>query len=176
MTVSPFLDALGADGPAADRAGKMDLYGRFVGSWELDVAQYAKDGSARRREGEWHFGWALEGRAVQDVWIVPPRGERRHGDAAASVNSYGTTLRVYDPRIDAWQIQWTDPVTQNFLKMIGRGQGDDIVQLGTGPDGNLIRWSFSEITPDSFRWRGEISADEGATWRLNVEFTASRVG
>ena len=34
------------DGPAADRAGKMDLYGRFVGSWDLDVAQYAKDGSA----------------------------------------------------------------------------------------------------------------------------------
>ena len=30
MTGSPFLDALGADGPAADRAGKMDLYGRFL--------------------------------------------------------------------------------------------------------------------------------------------------
>ena len=59
--------------------------------------------------------------------------------------------------------------------MIGRKQGDDIVQLGTGADGNPIRWSFSEITPNSFRWRGEISADEGATWRLNVEFTATRV-
>jgi hypothetical protein len=34
MTASPFLDALGADGPAADRAGKMELYGRFIGSWE----------------------------------------------------------------------------------------------------------------------------------------------
>ena len=135
-----------------------------------------KTARQRRRKGEWHFGWALEGRAVQDVWIVPPRGELRHGDAAANVNSYGTTLRVYDPRIDAWQIQWTDPVTQNFLQMIGREQGDDIVQLGTGPDGNLIRWRFSEITPNSFRWRGEISADEGATWRLNVEFTARRVG
>ena len=28
----------------------------------------------RRRNGEWHFGWVLEGRAIQDVWIVPPRG------------------------------------------------------------------------------------------------------
>src|SRR5579863_7558438 len=87
MTASPFLDALGADGPAADRVGKMDLYGRFVGSWELDVTQIAEDGSQRRRKGEWHFGWALEGRAIQDVWIVPPRGELRHGDAAAGVNS-----------------------------------------------------------------------------------------
>jgi hypothetical protein len=95
--------------------------------------------------------------------------------AAANVNSYGTTLRVYDPRIDAWQIQWTDPVTQNVLHMIGRKQGDDIVQLGTRPDGVLIRWSFSEITPNSFRWRGEVSSDRGASWRLNVEFSARRV-
>jgi hypothetical protein len=170
-----FLDALGADGPAADRAGKMELYGWLVGSWDLDVTQFPEDGSKRRRNGEWHFGWALEGRAIQDVWIVPPRGELRRGDAAANVNSYGTTLRVYDPIIDAWQVQWTDPVTQNFLRMIGRKQGDDIVQLGARPDGKLIRWSFTEITPNSFRWLGEISADKGATWRLNVEFSARRV-
>jgi hypothetical protein len=174
MTASPFLDALGADGPAADRTGKMELYGRFVGSWDLDVTQIADDGSQRRRPGEWHFGWALEGRAIQDVWIVPPRGAMRQGDAAANVNSYGTTLRIYDPGIDAWQIQWSDPVTRNFLHMIGRGQGDDIVQLGTRPDGKPIRWSFSEITPSSFRWRGEISDDDGASWRLNVEFLARR--
>ena len=47
-----FLDALGADGPAADRAGKMDLYGRFVGSWDLDVRQFSEDGKERRRAGE----------------------------------------------------------------------------------------------------------------------------
>jgi hypothetical protein len=174
MSVSAFLTALGARGPAADRAGKMELYGWLVGSWDLDVTQYPDDGGRRQRRGEWHFGWALEGRAIQDVWIVPPRGELRRGDAAANVNSYGTTLRVYDPGIDAWQIQWTDPVARNFLHMIGRKQGDDIVQLGTRPDGSLIRWSFSEITPHSFLWRGEISADEGATWRLNVEFSARR--
>jgi len=59
--------------------------------------------------------------------------------------------------------------------MIGRAQGHDIVQLGNRPDGKLIRWSFSEITGDSFRWTGEISDDEGASWRLNVEFSARRV-
>lgn len=175
MTASPFLDALGAGGPAADRIGKMDLYGWLIGSWELDVTGFLADGSQRRRKGEWHFGWALEGRAIQDVWIVPPRGASRQGDAAENVNSYGTTLRIYDPRIDAWQIQWTDPVTQNFLTMIGRKQGDDIVQLGTSPDGNPIRWSFSDIEPNSFRWRGETSTDKGTTWRLNVEFVARRV-
>src|SRR6478752_1306672 len=171
---SCFLDALGADGPSPDRAGKVDLYGRFVGSWVLDVRQYSEDGKERRRAGEWHFGWALEGRAIQDVWIVPPRGEQRQGDAAASFNSYGTTLRVYDPDIDAWRIQWTDPVTRNFLQMIGRAEGRDIVQLGTRPDGQLVRWRFADITADSFLWRGEVSTDDGATWRIVTEFTARR--
>jgi hypothetical protein len=82
------------------------------------------------------------GRAIQDVWIVPPRGEQRRGDAAANFNSYGTTLRVYDPDIDAWRIQWTDPVTRNFLQMIGRAEGRDIVQLGTRPDGQLAPLEF----------------------------------
>ena len=141
---SAFLNALGADGPSADRAGKMDLYGRFVGSWDLDVRQFSEDGRERRRAGEWHFGWTLEGRAIQDVWIVPPRGELRHGDAAANSNSCGTTLRVYDPDIDAWRIQWSDPVTRNFLQMIGRPESSDIVQLGTRPDGQLARWSFAQ--------------------------------
>jgi len=96
------------------------------------------------------------------------RGSPAHADY------YGTTLRVYDPRIDAWQIQYTDPVAQVYLAMVGRRQGDDIVQEGKDPSGQSVRWSFSEITPQSFRWRGDWSADGGKTWRLRIEFFARR--
>ena len=168
-----FLDALGTTGPAPDRAEKMMLYGQFVGSWNLDVIEYKDDGTMRRRAGEWHFGWALEGRAVQDVWTVPPRGQRE-GDAAALSNRYGTTLRVYDPRIDAWHIQWTEPVGQTYLSMTGRAEGNDIVQLGRNAAGQVIRWGFYEIMPDSFLWRGETSADGKTNWKRVVEFRALR--
>ena len=170
-----FLEALGADGPAGDRVGQMGLYGWLIGSWDLDVSHFLADGTTRRRDGEWHFGWVLEGRAIQDVWIVPPRGQR-HDDAAGHAQSYGSTLRIYDSRDGSWQIQWTDPVMQNFLTMTGRKQGDDIIQLGRDNDGRTIRWSFSQITPRSFLWRGETSHDDGATWRRDLEFTATRVG
>jgi len=170
---STFLDALHAEGPAADRADKMALYGQLVGAWDLDVTEFKDDGTTRRRPGEWHFGWALEGRAVQDVWIVPPRGQRK-GDAVALSNRYGTTLRVYDPAIDAWRIRWTDPVGQTYLSMIGRAQGDDIVQLGNNAAGHVVRWGFYQITPASFLWRGEASADNEASWNRVVEFTARR--
>jgi hypothetical protein len=170
-----FLDALSAEGPHADRGGNMDFYGQFVGSWALDVTRFREDGTVWRRPGEWHFGWVLEGRAIQDVWIVPPRGAGRQEDAVANTNSYGTTLRVYDPRIDAWQVQWIDPVTQAYLSMVGCRQGDDIVQHGTNSEGNMTRWSFRDITPGSFRWVAEVSADKGASWRCIVEFLAQRM-
>jgi hypothetical protein len=169
-----FLAALEAGGPAADRGGNMGLYAWLIGSWELDVIGHLPDASSRRRPGEWHFGWVLQGRAIQDVWIVPPRGAKRSGDAVRNVDVYGTTLRTYDPRIDAWRIQWTDPVTQSYVEMIGRAQGADIVQLGKTEAGQLIRWSFSKIKPQSFYWRGELSTDNGASWHTNVEFSAQR--
>lgn len=166
-----FLIALGADGPAGDRIGQMGLYGWLIGTWDLDVSHFLADGTTRRRAGEWHFGWVLEGRAIQDVWIVPPRGQR-DDDAADQAQSYGSTLRIYDPRDDSWQIQWTDPVTLNFCTMKGRRDGADIVQLGRNASGEDIRWRFLQIATDSFLWRGDTSIASG--WRRDVEFTATR--
>lgn len=166
--------ALHASGPAPERAGAMELYAWLIGAWEFDLAEYTPDGGVRRRNGEWHFGWVLEGRAIQDVWIVPPRGARQ-GDATAQANYYGTTLRIYNPGMDAWHIRWSDPVSQIHLDMIGRREGERIVQDGALPDGTPVRWSFNDIAPDSFLWRSELSGDGGATWRRNVEFAARRV-
>ena len=66
-----------------------------------------EDGQGVRREtsAEVHFGWVLEGRAIQDVWIAPAL---RAGTAASEL-MHGTTLRVYDPQQDLWQITWIIP-------------------------------------------------------------------
>jgi len=90
QSLTAILDALQAGGPAVDRGGNMDLYAWLIGSWELDVTGHLPDGNTRRRPGAWHFGWVLEGRAIQAVWIVPARGEARAGDAARNGNVYGT--------------------------------------------------------------------------------------
>jgi hypothetical protein len=103
----------------------------------------------------------LEGRAIQDVWILPGF-------------FYGTTLRVYDPGIDAWHILWSDPLKQLYTRQIGRAEGSDIVQEGTADGGILMRWSFRGITPVSFLWRGERSLDGGASFHLQAEFRARR--
>ena len=169
-----FIEALHTDGPAPDRRDKMGLYGWLIGRWEMDAAHHQDDGSTRRSRGEIHFGWVLEGRAIQDVWIVPARDARR-AEPPAWGDFYGTTLRVYDPGIDAWHIVWIDPVKQVYRRMIGRARGSDIVQEGKDDTGAAVRWSFTAITPNSFHWLAERSPDGGATWRLLVEFFARRV-
>jgi hypothetical protein len=169
---SSLIKALHTDCPAPDRVDKMSLYGWLVGRWEMDAVLHADDGTQQRGRGEIHFGWVLEGRAIQDVWILRP--EVPEG-VKAPVVFYGTTLRVYDPGIDAWHILWIDPVKQLYARQIGRARGNDIVQDGTDGAGTPMRWSFTEITPDSFHWLGERSADGGNTWRLEVEFFARRV-
>jgi hypothetical protein len=89
-------------------------------------------------------------------------------------NWYGTTIRVYDPNIDAWRIYWIDPATNTFQQQVGRPHGPDIVQEGTTESGARSRWSFTRITPDSFHWLGEASASGDSAWRLMVEVLAQR--
>jgi hypothetical protein len=162
---SAFIDVLKASGPAPDRAGKMGLYGWLIGDWTFDAVVNRDDGTQHSGRGEIYFGWVLEGRAIQDVWILPGI-------------FHGTTLRVYDPGIDAWHILWNDPLKQLYTRQIGRAQnhahGRDIVQLGKTEAGALLRWTFTDIAADSFRWLGERSVDGGATWWLQSEFEVRR--
>jgi hypothetical protein len=180
-----FIDVLHTDRPAADRADKMNLYAFLIGAWEMEVVTFEESGPTHKGRGEIHAGWVLEGRAIQDVWMIPPRPERRPDAPLLPVagNWYGTTLRLYDPRLDAWHILWSDPAMQNYVRQIGRARGNDVVQEGRieiVQDGQLragpvLRWSFTDITAHSFHWLGEHSPDEGATWRLQVEVFARRV-
>ena len=108
--------------------------------------------------------------------MIPRRADRRAEVAVLPVagNWYGTTIRAYDPILDAWRIFWIDPATNSYRQQIGHSQGANIVQEGTTDSGGLPRWSFTDITPQSFRWTAEGSMDHGASWRLFVAVFARR--
>jgi hypothetical protein len=169
-----FYSALAAPGRAAEIPESADAYGWLIGSWEMDVLDYNTDNAPRRSKGEVHFAWTLEGRAVQDVWILPRRDERT-GDLSKTTNLYGITLRVWDPAIQAWRVTWINPVSGSHDHLIGRKIGKDVVQIGARPDGTSFRWIFTDIAADSFRWVGETLQPDGATWKLSGDCRARRI-
>ena len=165
---SALQDAFASPGPAPGLADQLALFGRFVGSWDLEVTDIAPDGTATTTAGEWHFGWALGGRAVADVWICP----RRLPDGS-SPGEHGLSLRFYDEDLGAWRSTWLGPGRRVVRAFEARAEGDGIVLSGRFDDADL-RWSFSDITPASFHWQNEVSHDGGRTWRVQQTFAARR--
>ena len=157
-----FHGALAASHRSPEIPEEADAYGWLIGSWELEVRHYMVDVTAQNIKGEVHFGWVLEGRAIEDVWIMPRRSERIT-ELDKSNNMYGATLRVWDASIQAWRVTWINPVTSRRDELVGRWCGKDVVQIGTHSDGTPIRWIFSEITHDSFHWIGEALLPDGKT-------------
>jgi hypothetical protein len=120
------IEALAAAGPLTEYADKLMLFGRLVGGWDIEGSHFNLEGQVTKQQrGEWHFGWVLEGRAIQDVILTPPREERRKTGAPA--DDYGTAIRFYDPRIDAWRVTAVTPVFGAIVNLIARPVGDEIV-------------------------------------------------
>lgn len=156
---------LTASGPYLEEADTLKLFGQFVGVWDMNATFYAKDGTVTKAKGEWHFGWVLGGRCVQDVLFV----------SGAQPHQYGTTIRCYDKAIKAWRINWQIPEAGEFVNLIARKRGNKILCEVMGlADGHRIIWSFSEITTHSFTWRDEESRDFGATWQLRQEMKGGK--
>ncbi len=158
---------LSAAGPHASLGDQARVWDRLVGTWDCDFAFYLEDGSVRHSPGELEFGWVLDGRALQDLWITYPKpGETERG--------IGTSIRFFDDKSRSWRVVFVSPKHGAVLTVQGGVEGDRIVLMGQDADGGQLRWSFNEIKADSFTWRGEKSRDGGKTWRLEEEHHMKR--
>jgi hypothetical protein len=168
---NPFFEALAAPGPSPLLGAHADTYGRLIGSWEGEAHDFPPGAPPTVQAVEVHFAWVLEGRAVQDLWISPPRALR----TAAAAGRYGTTLRVFRPERGDWQVVWLNPVSGVRCELVGRREGERVVQLGLRAE-RPIRWTFEEIHPQRFLWQGHVLEPDGVTWRLETEFRMRRTG
>ena len=103
------------------------------------------------------------GKANLDEFIVDSPG--------AGVKIEGTALRLYDPASQQWRIYWASskrgivdpPVIGRFAN--GRGEFFGMDEL----DGRaiLVRYVWSNITPNSAHFEQSFSPDGGKTWEVN---------
>ena len=168
---SGLADTLLAASPHPSLGAHADAFGRLIGSWAGEYRDRDTDGSEEIGTMEVHFGWVLQGRAVQDTWIAPPRAQRE--GSTLKRQTYGTTLRVFHSDIEAWRAVWLNPVAGKRIDLIGRRVGDDIVQFCLDAE-RPEKWVFSQITECSFVWRAYLLGDDGVTWRPDTTFQLRR--
>jgi hypothetical protein len=158
---------LSASGPHPSLGNEAQVWDRFIGTWDCEYTFFLDDGSRRQSRGEIEFGWILDGRAVQDIWITYP-------NEAGKERGIGTTVRFFDSKSKVWRIVFVGPKYNALVTLQGNAEGDRIVLRGVDDEGATLRWSFNDIKADSFVWRGEKSRDGGKTWRLEEEHHMKR--
>ncbi len=160
-------DLMVSDGPRPEYAEAFQPFAPLIGSWDLDVAWYDDDGNVTRQtKGEWHFAWALDGRAVADIWITPSRAARgTDGDG-----EWGLSIRIHDPELNAFRSTWLGPKAAFVMPFIAQADGDSITL--TSQTANT-RWAFTGITETGFHWRNE-DEDADGNIILRQTFVATR--
>jgi len=162
------IKGLGAESPDPELKEKLMLFGQLIGDWDIVEARYPQpDGTEIKRQGEIHFRWILEGRAMQDVFMTYRENPRR-------LIPVGTTIRFYDPKIDAWRSTWMSPIQGAMQTFIAQKVNQEIVLESKTKEGYPEKWIFSDITSQSFRWRSVETHDNGKTWQLTEEMQVRR--
>ena len=101
------------------------------------------------------------------MFICPSRKARikdYQPDAA-----YATTVRMYNPNTEAWDILYTE--LGGATQLEGKREGNRIVQ--TEVNEKNIQWVFSEITATSFHWQRIVKRPDD-TWETEAELFAVR--
>src|ERR1700754_4097893 len=109
------LKAASANAALGERA---NVLGRIVGTWDVEYTDYAKDGTAMHRTGEFIVGWIMDGQAVQDLWIVNPSGTRKERELY-------TDLHWFDAKAKTWRATFVDPEHGSIAKFTGGPVGED---------------------------------------------------
>ena len=142
-----------------------DYFGALVGEWAIEWMDHLEADSPRCVKGEWIFARVLDGTAIQDVFIVPARSERDPQPDA----EYGTTLRIYNPQGESWDIFYG--CTGEAIRLTARKTGEEIIL--TENTTQKMRYVFSDITSSTFGWRKE-RMDELGIWQSVAKVIAER--
>jgi hypothetical protein len=160
--------ALKATSPHPALGDQAQVLGRIIGTWDVEYTDFAKDGTATHRTGEFIVGWIMDGQAIQDLWIVNPSGTRKEREVY-------TDLHWFNAKTRTWHATFVDPEHGSVAKFAGGPVGNDRYVLETSDLGSKqTRWSFNDIRADSFVWRDEASNDDGKTWKLQSEYKMKR--
>lgn len=97
----------------------------------------------------------------------------------------GMSLRLFSPQTKLWSIYWLDNATAGLDKsgsllspVVGKfTNGIGVFECADELDGKviLVRYTWSDIKPDSARWEQAMSQDQGRSWETNWRMRMQRI-
>ena len=91
----------------------------------------------------------------------------------------GLTLRLYDPASRQWTVRFASSrdgeLTPGLVGGFSDGRGEFLNHETLEGRPICVRFIFSEMTADTFRFEQAFSPDEGRTWEVNWVATFRRV-
>lgn len=164
----PLVAALEARGPNPSLGIHAVVINRLAGTWDVKYTDYSRNGKVTHRTGELTFGWVMDGRVMQDLWVVNPSAPDKDREVY-------TDLFFFDPKTNAWLSAFVDPEHPSVARFTGHTGGDNRLVIESQDFGTEeTRWSYNDIRSDSFVYRAEVSSDGGKTWKLQSEYHMSR--
>jgi hypothetical protein len=145
--------------PAAEDLEKLDFW---VGKWDLTW----EGGSGTNVVEK-----TLDGRVIQENFQATGGGMK---------GFKGTSISTFHGADGRWHQAWADS-QGGYFNFIGVMEGDQRIFQTEYPkvmpngDSVMLRMRFYNITPDSFDWDWERSADQGQTWSLSWRIHYERI-
>lgn len=153
-----------APAAAAPRDGQHD-FDFELGSWKIHLKRLVNPLTGSKTWVE------FDGTSVtRKVWDGRAQIEEFETDGAAG-HIEGLTLRLYNPQAHQWSLYWGTSKSGTLgVPTIGEfknGRGEFYDQEPINGRMILVRFVWSEITPNSAHFEQSFSDDGGKTWEVN---------
>jgi hypothetical protein len=106
---------------------------------------------------------------VRKIWDGANQGLVEADGPAGHLEIF--TLRLYDPQAQQWNIYFTNPASGTLsppsVGEFKNGRGEFYDQETYNGKSILVRFSVSDITPNSCHFEQAFSPDGGRTWEVN---------
>jgi len=163
-----------ADGPNDNAHANLRHMAPLIGQWDITDYNLSPEGEWVEGSGaDWSFWWALDGYAVQDLWIAPGYDVALDDETRRSV---GTNIRRVDPATGEWEMAWLTKASGPTLRFTAKSTEDEVVMESVEPHftGAPTRITFYNMTGDSFDWTLERAAD-GETYTAIYKIEGTRI-
>ena len=142
---------------------ELRLFTFLIGKWRCEAKVQLPGGAWVTWPATWEGRYILDGYAIAD--------EYRMWDAEGKLVVLGVNIRAYDAARKSWNMKWLHGLLGKWIDLgseeLGgvRVEGSSIIyklkELAT--EHEITRATYTVVSPDHFRWRGE-KCEDGKNW------------